>query len=50
MITPWLAGLRPVVILHRNHEHSFDIVGAGAKAAHCAQKGQRTQGAAMSDL
>jgi hypothetical protein len=38
------------VILHRNHEYGFDIVGAGAKAADRTQQGQRTQRAAMSDL
>jgi hypothetical protein len=46
----YLRGLRPVMILHRDNEYRLDIGRAGAEAAQCAEHGDRTQGAAMSDL
>src|SRR5579862_7741931 len=45
-----LSRLGPIVILHRDHEYSLDVVGAGAEAAQSTEEEKRTKGMAISGL
>src|ERR1039457_1465803 len=37
-----VGGLRPVMVLHGDHEYRLDVIGVGSEAAQCTEKCERT--------